>query len=140
MLHYSIRILCCSSKVSRQLYNQHSCRPSSHQFDDQRLQAANQEFREAFAGYGYRRVTKALVRAGWKFNHKRVRRVMKHANLICRRKWCTVHTTDSRHSYQMYSNLVKRLQVEVPNYCWVSDLILHYLAGGFVYLACLLDM
>lgn len=43
-----------------------------HQQDDERLRDAIQELREAFAGYGYRRVTKALGRAGWKVNHKRV--------------------------------------------------------------------
>ena len=35
----------------------------AHRQDDRRLRVANQEIREDFAGYGYRRVTKALVRA-----------------------------------------------------------------------------
>jgi len=101
---------------------------------------AIQEFREAFAGNNYRRVTKALVRAGWKVNHKRVRRVMRQAYLLCHRKRRTVHTTDSRHSYQVYPNLVKGLQVEAPNRCWVADLTYMRLPEGFVYLVCLLDM
>jgi putative transposase len=51
-----------------------------------------------------------------------------------------VHTTDSRHSYQVYPNLVKGLQVEALNRCWVADLTYVRLPEGFVYLACLLDI
>ena len=39
---------------------------------------------------------------------------MREAKLTCRRKRRTVHTTDSKHSSQVYPNLVKGLQVEVP--------------------------
>ena len=94
---FSVRKLCCLLQVNRQWYYQHRCL-SAHQEYDQRLRAAIQELREAFVGYGYRRVTKALVRAGWKVNHKRVWRVMRQAGLTCRRKRRTVHTTDSKHS------------------------------------------
>jgi putative transposase len=139
MPHFSVRELCRSLGVNRQWYYQHRCL-SAHQEDDQRLRAAIQEVREAEALYGYRRVTKALVRAGWKVNHKRVWRIMRQANLTCRRKRRIVHTTDSRHSYQVYPNLVKGLQVEAPNRFWVADLTYVRLPEGFVYLACLLDV
>jgi len=139
MPSFSVRKLCRSLGVNRQWYYQHRCL-SAHQECDERLRAARQEIREAFAGYGYRRVTKALVRAGWKVNHKRVWRVMRQANLTCRRKRRTVHTTDSRHSYQVYPNLGKGLQVEALNRCWVADLTYVRLPEGFVYLACLLDI
>ncbi len=82
----------------------------------------------------------ALVRAGWKVNHKRVWRVMRQAGLLCRCKRRTVHTTDSKHSYQIYPNLVKELQVEAPNRCWVADLTYVRLPEGLVYLACLLNV
>ena len=61
----SVRKLCRLLQINRQWYYQHRC-PSAHQESDQRLCQAIQEIREALAGYGYRRVTKALVRAGWK--------------------------------------------------------------------------
>src|SRR2546421_6777207 len=65
---------------------------------------------------------------------------MRQAGLTCRRKRRTVHTTDSKHSYQVYPNLVKGLQVEAPNRCWVADLTYVRLPEGFVYLACILDL
>jgi len=39
-----------------------------------------------FSGYGYRRVTHALQRAGWKVNHKRVLRIMREESLLCHLK------------------------------------------------------
>jgi putative transposase len=63
MPQLTIRKLCRVLGVNRQWYYQRRC-PSVHQEYDQRLRAAIQEIREAFAGYGYRRVTKALLRAG----------------------------------------------------------------------------
>jgi len=136
---YSVRKLCRLLRANRQWYYQQRCL-STHQESDQQLRQAIGELREAFAGYGYRRVTKALAREGWKVNHKRVWRVMRQAGLTCRRKRRIVHTTDSKHSYQTYPKLVKGLQVEAPNRCWVADLTYVRLPEGFVYLACLLDV
>jgi hypothetical protein len=60
---YSVRKLCRLLQVNRQWYYQHR-RLSAHQERDLRLREAIQAVREAEAFYGYRRVTKALVRAG----------------------------------------------------------------------------
>ena len=55
-----------------------------------------------FPRYGYRRVTKQLQREGWEINHKKVLRLMKESDLLCRieRKW--VKTTDSKHGFPRY--------------------------------------
>jgi putative transposase len=45
-----------------------------------------------FAGYGYRRVTHALQRDGWKVNHKRVLRIMREESLLCQIKRHFVQT------------------------------------------------
>jgi putative transposase len=46
-----------------------------------------------FPRYGYRRVTHQLQREGWRVNHKKVLRLMRENDLLCRvrRKWtrCT---------------------------------------------------
>lgn len=42
--------------------------------------------------------------------------------------------------FQHAPYLVKGLQVEAPNRCWVADLAYVHLPEGFVYLACLLDV
>lgn len=134
----SIRKLCQELAVNRAWYYRHR-RPKALSERDQQLCQEIAKLRESFAGYGYRRMTKALVRAGSKVNHKRVLRVMRQAGLTCRLKRRRVRTTDSDHSYFTYPNLIKGFQVEALNRCWVADLTYVRLPEGFVYLACLLD-
>jgi putative transposase len=74
-----------------------------------------------FPGYGYRRVTKALQRAGWTVNHKRV------------------PTTDSRHGLMTYPNLLLETEVTHLNQVWVADSTYIRLLRGFAYLAALLE-
>ena len=102
----SIRRLCALLNLNRQWYYQHR-RPSVQEDRDRSLIQALQELRKDFAGYGYRRMTKALKRDGWKINHKRVERVMKREGLTCRRKPRFVHTTDSKHSEPVYTSLLQ---------------------------------
>ena len=68
-----------------------------------------QELRKDFVGYGYRRMTKARKRDGWKINHKRVERVMRQTGLTCRRKPRSVHTTDSKHGEKVVSECDPRI-------------------------------
>jgi putative transposase len=102
----SVRTLCMLLNINRQWYYQH--RRCSVQDDrDQALGLALQELRHDCASYGYRRMTKALQRQGWKINHKRVERVMRQTGLTCRRKPRYVHTTDSHHGEPVYANLIR---------------------------------
>ncbi len=92
-----------------------------------------------FAGYGYRRVTRALQRAGWKVNHKRVHRIMCEESLLCHLKRHFVATTDSRHHFPIYPNLVNGCTPDAPDVIWVADLTYIRLRSEFVYLATILD-
>ena len=92
-----------------------------------------------FPGYGYRRVTKHLHRQGIKVNHKRVLRLMREHGLIKRRRRRFVRTTNSRHGFRIYPNLIKDLVVTRPNQVWVSDITYIRLLYEFAYLAAILD-
>jgi putative transposase len=92
-----------------------------------------------FSGYGYRRVTKQLRREGWCVNHKRVRRVMREAGLLWRRKRRGVKTTDSKHRFAVAPNLVKGRPPTALNEVWVADLTYIRLGQEFVYLATVMD-
>ncbi|HLX58625.1 MAG TPA: IS3 family transposase [Ktedonobacteraceae bacterium] len=92
-----------------------------------------------FPGYGYRRVTAALRRAGWQVNHKRVQRLMQQESLLCHLKRQFVPTTDSQHPYGIYPNLAKGLEVQAPDVLWVADITYIRLPTSFVYLAAILD-
>lgn len=91
-------------------------------------------------GYGYRRVTHALQRAGWRVNAKRVRRVMREEALLCQRKRRFVVTTDARHGWGRYPNLLRDRVVDGPNQVWVADLTYIRLPSTFCYLAAILDV
>ncbi len=92
-----------------------------------------------FPGYGYRRVTHALSRDGWKVNHKRVLRIMREESLLCQIKRHVVPTTDSRHHFPIYPNLVNGRTPDAPDVIWVADLTYIRLQVEFVYLATILD-
>lgn len=95
----------------------------------------------AFPGYGYRRVTHALARAGWRVNHKRVLRVMREESLLChlKRRFVPTITTDARHGFPIYPNLLAEARITAPDQAWVADITYIRLPTTFVYLACLLD-
>jgi len=92
-----------------------------------------------FPRYGYRRVTAQLKRERLLVNHKRVLRLMRESDLLCRVKRRWVNTTDSRHSFPRYPNLVKGLTVSHLNQVWLSDVTYIRIRTGFVYLAAILD-
>ena len=89
--------------------------------------------------YGYRRVTAQLKREGIIVNHKRILRIMQEESLICKlkKKWIT--TTDSKHKYPVYPNLLKDAKVTGVNQAWVSDITYVRILTAFVYLAVILD-
>jgi len=92
-----------------------------------------------FSGYGYRRVTRALQRDGWKVNHKHVLRIMHEESLLCQIKRHFVRTTDSHHPFPIYPNLVNGRTPDAPDRIWVADLTYIRLRSEFVYLATILD-
>jgi transposase InsO family protein len=93
----------------------------------------------SFPRYGYRRVCEQLKREGHRINHKKVLRLMRESDLLCRvkRKW--VKTTDSKHPFRRYPNLIKGMVVSRLNQVWLSDITYIRIRTGFVYLAAILD-
>jgi transposase InsO family protein len=92
-----------------------------------------------FPRYGYRRVTEQLRRDRLPVNHKKVLRLMRESDLLCRvrRRW--TKTTDSKHSFPRYPNLIRGLVASRLNQVWLSDITYIRIRTGFVYLAAVLD-
>lgn len=135
----SVRRLCALLGVSRAWYYGHQRADLAAAEEAMRLRDAIEQLVLAFPGYGYRRVTKALQRAGWAINHKRVLRVMRREALLCQLKRRFVATTDSRHGCPAYPNLLRGTAVARCDQAWVADITYVRLPTTFVYLACLLD-
>ena len=92
-----------------------------------------------FPRYGYRRVTHQLKHEGRQVNHKKVLRLMRESDLLChiKRKW--VKTTDSKHHFPRYLNLIKGMVINQLNQVWLADITYIRIRTGFVYLAAILD-
>ena len=92
-----------------------------------------------FSRYGYRRVTEELKHDNLRVNHKKVLRIMRESDLLCRVKRRKVKTTDSKHRFPRYSNLIKGKVINCLNQVWLSDITYIRIRTGFVYLAAILD-
>jgi putative transposase len=140
-LPLSIRHLCELLQVNRAWYyaRQHGPIEPSKRTEEVALRDAIEQIILDFAGYGYRRVTHALQRDGWKVNHKHVLRIMREESLLCQIKRHFVHTTDSRHHFPIYPNLVNGRTPDAPDVIWLADLTYIRLRSEFVYLATILD-
>jgi transposase InsO family protein len=137
----SIRQLCELLQVNRAWYYARHQRieEPSKRAEAVALRDAIERLILDFPGYGYRRVTHALQRAGWQVNHKRVLRIMHEESLLCHLKRHFVHTTDSQHPYPIYPNLVNGRTPDAPDVIWVADFTYISLRSEFVYLATILD-
>ena len=128
----SIEHLCRLFLVSRSWYYEYMGKPDENE-DETALRDRIEEIILEFPGYGYRRVTHALQREGRLINHKRVLRIMKEESLLCHiKKSFVVKTTNSRHHFPVYPNLLAELDLSAPDQAWVSDFTYIRLKSAFV--------
>ena len=64
-----------------------------------------------------------LRREGWSVNGKRVRRLMAEMGLRGKAPIRLRRTTDSRHDFPRYPNLVERPEVNRPDQVWVAEIV-----------------
>jgi transposase InsO family protein len=94
-----------------------------------------------FPFYGYRRVKHELRRRKIIVNGKKVLRIMKRYNLICRsKKLFKPVTTQSDHDYRVYPNLIRDIKVTGLNQVWAADITYIRLLHEFIYLAAIIDI
>ena len=134
---YPIRLLCQLLDVPR----------SSVYYQPQRVADAEAMFKAALldlAGdwptYGYRRLTAMMRRLGWPVNGKRVRRWMDELRINGAPPSRSRRTTNSKHAFPRFPNLVQTLEITRPDQVWVADITYIRLRRDFVYLAVLMDV
>jgi transposase InsO family protein len=103
------------------------------------LRDAVQRTALAHRGYGYRRITPLVRRAGFEVGAQKVRAILRSDNLLAVRRRKFVVTTDSTHRFQVYPNLAESLEVTAMNQLWVADITYLRLRREFVFLAVVLD-
>ena len=107
--------------------------------------AASVHLKAAFAAshkaYGSRRLTAAMAERGQAMGRHRVRTLMRLNGLwpVWRRKF--VHTTDSKHTLAVSSNVLSRQFAQaLPNQVWVCDIAYIRTRSSWLYLAAVLDL
>ena len=106
---------------------------------ERQIETTIESIAQEFPRYGYRRITKELLRRGQVINHKRVLRIMRQKAILCRLKRRFIRTTNSNHPYRVYPNLIKGIQAQRINQIWIADITYVAIEIGFVYLAAMLD-
>jgi transposase InsO family protein len=91
--------------------------------------------------YGHRRLYHALLRKGILINKKKIRRLQREFDLWPIRIRAFTTTTDSKHGYRRFPNLLKEHgEVRELNEVWVTDITYIRINTGFIYLAALMDL
>jgi transposase InsO family protein len=104
------------------------------------LKTALLELAGEWPTYGYRRLTREMRRLDWPVNSKRVRRWMDELGINGAPPVLTRHTTNSKHAFPRYPNLVENLEISRPDQVWVADITYIRLRREFIYLAVLMDV
>jgi transposase InsO family protein len=82
--------------------------------DEQGLKDSLEQAAADWPTYGYRRLTKELARKHVHVNAKRVRRLMRALKLTGKKPRKRTVTTDSRHGFPRFPNLVLALVIDRP--------------------------
>ena len=104
------------------------------------LRAEIEQLAARYPTYGYRRITKVLLRRGYRVGYRRVARLMKSAHLsgAVRRLCC--QTTKSLQKVRPWVNRLQPLEVSRCDQVWVGDITYVRLKGHFIYISLLMDV
>ena len=114
-------------------------KPRKRKPEDVELEDIINDIALEFPYYGYRRVTAELKRQNIVINHKKVHRIMKDNNILCKIKRSFKKTTNSAHNYKKYKNLIKNIIPQRINEIWNADITYIRILTSFVYLAIVID-
>lgn len=92
------------------------------------------------ARYGYRRITAAVRRLGFKVNHKTVQRLMRELGLKSLVKMKKYQSFKGEVGAAAPNILERKFTAEKPNKSWVTDVTEMKVAGEKLYLSTLMDL
>jgi putative transposase len=110
--------------------------------DDQEVRQAIEAVAQQFHTYGSRRVAAQVRGAPYRqlVNRQRAQRVMRNMGLLRRIRPRQQHTTNSRHGFRRFPNLVADRVASEPDEIWVCDITYVRLGTEFIYLAMIMDV
>ena len=135
--------MCKALKVSRSGFYKWMKRDSSCRATENKLlvEAIRKYHRQSKGVYGAPRITKELLAAGYQVSRQRVARLMRKHQIRGIQKKKYVCTTDSKHSYPLSPNRLKReFAVGQIGRAWVSDITYIRTRQGWQYLTAVMDL
>ncbi len=109
--------------------------------DEELIKMIKPIFEEGRRVYGTRRIKKKMSRENIVVSRRRIARLMKEADLVCKTKRKFKATTDSKHDKPIAPNLLaRRFNVEGPNRYYVGDITYISTEEGWLYLATVIDL
>lgn len=91
-------------------------------------------------GYGLRKLHYCLKQQGIRIGRDRLRQILKQSGLMHKPKLrLRIHTTNSRHNYHLYPNLLNNIEIIHPEQVWVADITFIRVGGQYHFLALIID-
>jgi putative transposase len=138
---YPVRISCHVLEVSHSGYYAFLSRRRNSIKQVELMALIKEIHRRSRYTYGSRRIMYQLRRNGLAIGRYQVRRLMRLAGVIVRKKRRFRITTRSNHRYPVSPNLIQgHFQTERPNLVWVSDITYIKTLEGWLYLAIVMDL
>ena len=140
---FAVRSMCKILEVSKTTYYDWLDRPpSALEIENEHLTLLITDiFEGQRRGCGTRTIKKALSRKNYHTSRRRIGKLMKKENLVCKTKKKFKATTNSKHDNPIAPNLLDRqFTVEKPNEVWVGDITYIWTAEGWLYLATVIDL
>ena len=107
---------------------------------DADLRSKIEQIRVTHPRAGYRPLVHCFSRQGIKIGERRLRRVLSKFYLQIRPRKKFVVSTNSKHGYFIYPNLLEEMTLTGLNQVWTADITYIRKENGFVYLAIILDL
>jgi putative transposase len=116
--------------------------PSTRSIERERLAAKVKElFLEGRCSYGTRRIRVLLTKLSFVISRRRVGKLMKQQNLVCKTKRKFKFTTDSKHQLPIAPNILNReFEANRPDEKYASDITYIWTMEGWLYLAVVIDL
>ena len=88
--------------------------------------------------YGYRKITKALVKQGYKVNRKRILRLMRE--MAIQAIYPKPNLSKPVQEHKKYPYLLRGMEIKRANQAWATDITYIRVPSGFIYLVAILDI
>jgi putative transposase len=135
--------LCRLAGVSRQAYYRQRRRRRGREIDGEAVVAMVRAQRRMQPRIGTRKLrvllAEQLEEEGISIGRDRLFELLRRRGMLVRRRRRGAVTTQSRHAFYTWPNLLRHLEPSMPHQVWVSDLTYLRTAEGFVYLALIMD-